>query len=135
MYLLFFRDQVLFQCLSESLANSGVLSNFESHKVANTASEWAESRKKYWYDLSPAERIEAASQVHAVVFSQLSAIAHSMMEFGCGVESSCAFVRRMAIRNQLPLSQRTILLQHLVDRKNSEAEQAQSGEQSTVPDS
>ena len=41
-----------------------------------------------------------------------------MIEFGCGLERSCAFVRRMAIRNQLPLSQRTILLRHLVERKN-----------------
>lgn len=71
-----------------------------------------------WYDLSPIERTEAASQVHAVVFAQLSALAHSMIEFGCGLERSCAFVRRNAIRNQLPLSQRTILLQHLVARKN-----------------
>ena len=46
-----------------------------------------------------------------------------MIEFGCGLERSCAFVRRMAIRNQLPLSQRTILLQHLVERKiDSETE-------------
>ena len=62
------------------------------------------------------ERSEAASQVHAVVFAQLGALAHSMIEFGCGLERSCAFVRRMSIRNQLPSSQRTMLLTHLMAR-------------------
>ena len=73
--------------------------------------------------MSPIERHEAASQVHAVVFAQLGALAHSMIEFGCGLERSCAFVRRMAIRNQLPMSQRTILLQHLVERKHDNDQQ------------
>jgi hypothetical protein len=91
------------------------MSNFERQSTENT--EWREGRKIQWYDLTSAERTEAASQVHAVVFAQLGALAHSMMEFGCGLERSCAFVRRMAIRNQLPLSQRTILLHHLVERK------------------
>lgn len=57
--------------------------------------------------------------MHAVVCAQLGAISHSMIEFGCGFERSAAFVRRMAIRNQLPISQRTILLQHLVGRTNN----------------
>lgn len=39
-----------------------------------------------------------------------------MIELGCGLERSCAFVRRMAIRNQLPSSQKTMLLKHLMDR-------------------
>jgi hypothetical protein len=90
--------------------------NFE-RQSSDGNTEWREGRKIQWYDLTSAERTEAASQVHAVVFAQLGALAHSMMEFGCGLERSCAFVRRMAIRNQLPLSQRTILLQHLVERK------------------
>jgi hypothetical protein len=108
---------VLFQCLSESLTNSGVMTNFERRNSSNSQLERTESGKMQWYDLSPIERTQAASQVHAVV------LAHSMIEFGCGLERSCAFVRRMAIRNQLPLSQRTILLQHLVSRKNdSESE-------------
>lgn len=92
------------------------MSNFE-RQSSDGNTEWREGRKIQWYDLTSAERTEAASQVHAVVFAQLGALAHSMMEFGCGLERSCAFVRRMAIRNQLPLSQRTILLQHLVERK------------------
>ena len=92
------------------------MSNFERQASGQNA-EGRGGRKIQWYDLTPPERSEAASQVHAVVFAQLGALAHSMIEFGCGLERSCAFVRRMAIRNQLPLSQRTILLQHLVKRK------------------
>mmetsp|Transcript_21010 Transcript_21010/g.27897 ORF Transcript_21010/g.27897 Transcript_21010/m.27897 type:complete len:144 (+) Transcript_21010:1485-1916(+) len=74
-------------------------------------------RKIRWYDLGADERSLAASQVHAVVFAQLGALAHSMVEFGCGIERACAFVRRLSIRHQLPLSQRTMLLQHLLRGK------------------
>jgi hypothetical protein len=113
----YFWDDALRLQISESLTQSGVLSNFERQsKRASRQSEWAETRKIRWYDLNYTERIEAASQVHAVVFAQLSALAHSMIEFGCGLDRSCAFVRRMAIRNQLPSSQRTMLLLHLMKR-------------------
>jgi hypothetical protein len=120
------RDQALYQCLTESLTHSGVMQNFEknvpsrrSTTVSGRKSEWTQTRKTRWHDLTYTERIEAASQVHAVVFAQLGALAHSMIEFGCGLERSCAFVRRMAIRNQLPSSQRTMLLQHLIVRNIS----------------
>ena len=73
-----------------------------------------------WYDLSYEERLGAASQVHAVICAKLGALAHSMIEFGCGLQRSCAFVRRIAIRNQLPTSQRRMLLQHLIKRHDSE---------------
>ena len=111
-----FWDQALYQCVSESLTHSGVMHNFErtSTPMIHQRSEWRESQKIRWYDLNQLERAEAASQVHAVVFAQLGALAHSMMEFGCGIERACAFVRRMSVRNQLPLSQRTMLLQHLM---------------------
>ena len=91
------------------------MSNFDRNtRVQNT--EWTQTRRPKWYDLTYLERSEAASQVHAVVFAQLGALAHSMIEFGCGLERSCSFVRRMAIRNQLPSSQRTMLLTHLMAR-------------------
>ena len=109
-----FWDQALFQCVTESLTHSGVMSNFERGGDSANRSEWTETRKLKWHDLTHTERCEAASQVHAVVFAQLGALAHSMIEFGCGLERSCAFVRRMSVRNQLPISQRTMLLQHLL---------------------
>lgn len=101
------------------------MSNFERKKSKDEtdhSSEWADSHKTKWFDLSPIERTEAASQVHAVVCAQLGALAHSMIEFNCGLERACAFVRRIAIRNQLPLSQRSILLQHLIDRKSDSSQ-------------
>ena len=70
-------------------------------------------RKMKWHDLGLDERAEAASQVHAVIFAQLGALAHSMIEFGCTVEQAIVFVRRLSVRHQLPLSQRTMLLSHL----------------------
>lgn len=109
-----FWDQALFQCVTESLTHSGVMANFERGGGSANRSEWTETRKLKWHDLSHSERSEASSQVHAVVFAQLGALAHSMIEFGCGLERSCAFVRRMSVRNQLPISQRTMLLMHLV---------------------
>ena len=114
-----FWDQALHQCVTESLTHSGVMANFDrGDRNVMKKSEWMEARKLQWHDLTHAERSEAASQVHAVVFAQLGALAHSMMEFGCGMERSCAFVRRMSVRNQLPISQRTMLLQHLVGKAN-----------------
>jgi hypothetical protein len=102
------------------------MANFDSRcKTLSSRSEWTEARKLRWHDLSQKERSEAASQVHAVVFAQLGALAHSMMEFGCGLERSCAFVRRMSIRNQLPISQRTMLLQHLTRGQENESRQQQ----------
>lgn len=87
-------------------------------------SEWTESNKLRWHDLRDPEKYEAASQVHAIVFARLGTLAHTMIEFGCGLHRSCAFVRRMAVRNQLPISQRTMLLQHLMgtasDNSNSD---------------
>ena len=102
------------------------MSNFDKRKVERARkirqnSEWVQARKTAWHDLNATERVEAASQVHAVVFAQLGALAHSMIEFGCGLERSCAFVRRMAIRNQLPSSHRIMLLQHLVTRDDKGA--------------
>jgi hypothetical protein len=99
---------------------TGVMANFNTYKASTTQSEWTETQKLKWHDLSQKERSVAASQVHAVIFAQLGALAHSMMEFGCGLERSCAFVRRISIRNQLPISQRTMLLQHLTRGKDKE---------------
>jgi hypothetical protein len=112
------RDVALSQQISESLTHSGVMSNFERNSRFRAQRQKGNEKSKItrWYDLSYTERVEAASQVHAVVFAQLGALAHSMIELGCGLERSCAFVRRMSIRNQLPSSQRTMLLMHLMDR-------------------
>lgn len=109
--------QALFQCVTESLTQSGVMSGFEKQIFGNSNGK-VQTRKIKWYDLTSEERSEAASQVHAVIFAQLGALAHSMVEFGCSLETACAFVRRLSIRHQLPLSHRSMLLQHLIDRNS-----------------
>ncbi|KAL7558610.1 hypothetical protein ACA910_019445 [Epithemia clementina (nom. ined.)] len=136
-----FWDVALKQQISESLTQSGVImSNFERSARAQRGGdgEYRKSRKIKWHDLSLEERVGAASQVHAVVFAQLGALAHSMIEFGCGLQRSCAFVRRMAIRHQLPSAQRTMLLQHLMarweDEKSKQRQVHQHHQQQRIED-
>uniref|UniRef100_A0A7S4JJ05 SBF1/SBF2 domain-containing protein n=1 Tax=Odontella aurita TaxID=265563 RepID=A0A7S4JJ05_9STRA len=135
--------QALFQCVSESLTQSGVMSNFDrpavngggggGHHATHRGNQPQQSSRRIkWFDLTPDERHSAASQVHAVIFAQLSALAHSMVEFGCDVRRACAFVRTLSVRHQLPLGQRTVLLQHLV-RKCGE-EQGVGTDGATVKD-
>ena len=124
--------QALFQCVTESLAGSGVVSlNFDTQSSSGETSmpslrrdrdsDSIERRQRKWYELNGQERAEAASQVHAVIFAQLGALSHSMLEFGCEQSVAVAFVRRCSVQHQLPLSQRTMLLQHLIGRRNSSA--------------
>jgi hypothetical protein len=101
--------QALFQCVTDSLSNSGVIMRVRVKKSVAT-----KGNKMKWHDLRPIDRVEAAAQVHAVIFSQLGALAHSMVEFGCSVKKACQFVRRLSVRHQLPLSQRAMLLNHLM---------------------
>ncbi|GAX24262.1 hypothetical protein FisN_4Lh035 [Fistulifera solaris] len=115
-----FWDEALNQQIDEAMTQSGVMANFEKQKISRARqirqnSEWGQVRKTKWHDLNSVERVEAASQVHAIVFAQLGSLAHSMMEFGCGLERASAFVRRSSIRNQLPSNHRTMLLQHLLE--------------------
>ena len=109
---MFSRVQALYQCVTDSLTHSGV-----NVRVRVKKSE-VMKRKIKWYDLNPDERLQAASQVHSVVFAQLGALAHSMIEFGCTIEQACAFVRRLSVRYQLPSSQRAMLLSHLIVRSS-----------------
>jgi len=53
-------------------------------------------------ELSNTKATSRRIQVHAVVFANSDALAHSMIEFGCGLQRSCAFVRRMSIWHQSP---------------------------------
>ena len=119
---------MLNQDIAENLTHSGLMANFErpSSRILTATtkkrSEWTEANKMKWYDLRDPDRYEAASQVHAIVFAQLGTLAHTMIAFGCGLHRSCAFVRRMAVRYRLPISQRTMLLQHLMLSATQDAE-------------
>lgn len=115
-----FWDEALKQQIYDALTQSGVMENFEKQKISKARkirqnSEWGQVRKTKWHDLNSTERVEAASQVHAIVFAQLGCLAHSMMEFGCGLERASAFVRRSSIRNHLPSNHRMMLLRHLLE--------------------
>jgi hypothetical protein len=122
-----FRDNALAHQISESLTHSGVMSNFDRKIRRAPNPEFTQTRKTMWHDLTQSERNEAASQVHAVVFAQLGALAHSMIELGCGLDRSCAFVRRMSIRNQLPSSHRSMLLAHLLKRNDVGIRESKEG--------
>lgn len=68
-----------------------------------------------WYDMAPnTERIEAVQRVHDVIFSQVMAIAHSMIELGCSKSNAREFVYRMCVIHQLSERQRQQLLSHLI---------------------
>lgn len=115
-----FWDRALHHSVTEKLNYSGVMSNFErnSDKIVTMEnkkrSEWTEAKKTKWHDLSEVERYEAAAQVNAVVYAQVSAMSDLMLELCGNLEKTTSFVRRVCVRNRLPVSQRSTLLRHLI---------------------
>lgn len=117
-----FWDQALYQCVTEALSRCRILRNISDasrDKQGQNKEDGllAEKKSTRWHDLKPEQRVEAASQLHSVIFSQLAALAHSMTEFGCGKDRAAAFVRRLSVRSQLPISMRALLLEHINNRK------------------
>lgn len=55
-------------------------------------------------------------RVHDVVFSQVMAITHSMLELGCTRLQCREFLYRMCVIHQLTESQRQQLLSHVLNR-------------------
>ena len=114
-----FWERALHQTITEKLNYSCVLSNFErnSQEPMTTEnkerSEWTEAQKTRWHDLTEVERYQAASQVNSVVFAEVSTMTDSMLELCANKEKTSAFVRRVCVKNQLPMSQRIALLGHL----------------------
>ena len=113
-----FWDSALYQCIAESLHHSEVMPTLydaalnEKRKTGDAG--WSKFTKaKKWHDLLPNQRIKATTQVQGIVAAQLTALAHSMIEFGCGFPAASKFVRRMSVRYQLSLEERKILLIHL----------------------
>ena len=58
-------------------------------------------------------RREAVRRVHEVIFSQVMAITHSMLELGCSAEQSREFLYRMCVIHQLSEAMRQSLLKHV----------------------
>jgi hypothetical protein len=64
-----------------------------------------------WHDMGPLETKDAVLRVHNIVFSQVGAYGHSMVEFGCSPHVASGFVRRLAATYQLAQDQLDMLLQ------------------------
>jgi hypothetical protein len=75
--------------------------------------------EKPWYDMDRENRELAVRRVHDVVFSQVMAIIHSMMELGCSQQQAREFLYRMCVVHQLSELQRQQLLQHIFRGKSS----------------
>ena len=87
-------------------------------------------KQMMWHDLLESQRTTATRQVQDVVSAQLTALAHSMIEFNCGLDRSHKYVRRMCVRYQLPIEQRAELLKHLLEiRAEKKGSGAGSGAQ------
>ena len=59
------------------------------------------------------ERKQAVRRVHEVIFSQVMAITHSMLELGCSARQSREFLYRMCVIHQLSEGMRQSLLKHV----------------------
>ena len=116
-----FWEQALYQCISEALQRCKIVNNVYCESDRTNAEEREDLAKSdlqvKWHDLPWYQRVEAAQQLHSVVFSQLAALSHSMIEFGCGYDKTTSFVRRLSVRYQLPISRRAMLLDHIKKRR------------------
>ena len=118
--------KALYQCISEALSRCRIVNDVHKASIHDISlndetseqSPFQREQDLKWYDLSHEERVEAASQLHSVVFSQIAALSHSMSEFGCDYEVTTSFIRRLSIRHQLPVSQRTMLIDHIEKRRS-----------------
>ena len=70
-----------------------------------------------WHDVDVTERDLAVQRVHAVIFSQVMAIIHSMLELGCTKARTKELVYRMSVIHQLTEAQRHSLIRHIIDMK------------------
>lgn len=72
--------------------------------------------EKPWYEMEKDSRNETVRRVHDVLFSQVMAIIHSMMELGCQQRQTREFLYRMCVVHQLTEGQRQQLLAMVLKR-------------------
>jgi len=70
-----------------------------------------------WHDIDVAERDIAVKRVHEVIFSQVMAIIHSMLELGCSKARTKELVYRMSVIHQLTEAQRHFLIGHIIEKQ------------------
>jgi hypothetical protein len=78
--------------------------------IAESLKEGHGSGADSWHAMGPLETRDAVLRVHNIVFSQVGAYAHSMVEFGCPPSLAKQFVRRLAATYQLGEDQKEMLL-------------------------
>ena len=69
--------------------------------------------EKVWHDMERSDMTVSVRRVHNVIFSQVMAITHSMIELGCTKSKTREFLYRMCVIHQLGERQRQELLSHL----------------------
>jgi len=72
----------------------------------------------YQYSVTSIDLEDLVRRVHDVTFSQLMAVAHSMVELNCPSDLTKALVVRMCMVYQLPEGQRHALLHHLNEHRD-----------------
>mmetsp|Transcript_20644 Transcript_20644/g.24438 ORF Transcript_20644/g.24438 Transcript_20644/m.24438 type:complete len:669 (-) Transcript_20644:123-2129(-) len=63
-----------------------------------------------WHDMTPLEQRDSVLRIHNIVFSQVGAYAHSMLEFGCKPSLARMFMLRLASTYELAEDQKDMLL-------------------------
>eukprot|EP01038_Epipyxis_sp_PR26KG_P012593 gene12593-16887_t len=72
--------------------------------------------EKAWHNMDREGRNLSVRRVHDVIFSQVMAITHSMLELGCSKEQAREFLYRMCVIHQLNEAQRQLLLTHILHK-------------------
>jgi hypothetical protein len=71
---------------------------------------------KVWHDMDRDTRLRAVIRVHDVIFSQVMALIHSMIELNCSKTQAREFLYRMCVVHQLSEAQRQQLIVHIMGR-------------------
>jgi hypothetical protein len=121
-----FWDKALNQCICEGLVHSKVMVTLHQQAMVKKKSEGRQlpnSDGLKWHDLLVEQRDQATGQVLDIVTSQLTALAHSMVEYDDRshkhekLDRTQKFVRRMSVQYQLGIERRQQLLEHLMEVK------------------
>lgn len=106
-----FWEQALWKCTIEQVISSPTHSSRECSRNSLGQLQTIPYEKD-WHEMDKQTRLLAVRRVHDVIFSQVMAIIHSMMELGCSQKQTREFLYRMCVIHQLSEVQRLQLLDH-----------------------
>jgi hypothetical protein len=111
-----------------------------SHPIWQSAAFWEESFSsalssalkegpavRKWHAMTPDEMRDAVLRVHNIVFSNVGAYAHSMLEFGCDAAMARKFVLRICHIYQLQEDQRESLVRMLEGSRSRSSSRSREG--------